>query len=456
MLEPIFSVSGLRGIVGKNLSPEIIRQVITVFIGFLGKGRYVIGRDTRPSGREMDFIVSSTLQELGCEVIELGICPTPTVVHFVRNEGGVRGGVVITASHNPLAWNGLKLVHPEGRFLFAEEVAQLQKELRGFKPGVSVVHNQKGGIGCFIENEAVARHITAIRKNGLFAGVNCSGLRVGVDAVNGAMSQAGCELVRAFGAEPVPIFCEPEPLQTEFPRGPEPTPSNLTQLSQLVRQEKLDLGFAFDPDGDRFSCVDEQGKALGEEATICLAGLYILPRLRGDVVVNLSTSRAIEDIAARFGVRVHRTKVGEANVVRKLLETGAALGGEGNGGVILPAINLTRDGLVAAATVLGLLSAGKRSLAELRQELPDYYLIKEVVPVPGFDINRLVEQAGVIFSGEVEIDQSDGVRFSGEGWWVHIRQSNTEPVIRLVAESSSRQAAEEIVSKVRAIIKGVN
>jgi phosphomannomutase len=178
--------------------------------------------------------------------------------------------------------------------------------------------------------------------------------------------------------------------------------------------------------------------------------------LRGDVVVNLSTSRAIEDIAARFGVRVHRTKVGEANVVRKLLETGAALGGEGNGGVILPAINLTRDGLVAAATVLGLLSAGKRSLAELRQELPDYYLIKEVVPVPGFDINRLVEQAGVIFSGEVEIDQSDGVRFSGEGWWVHIRQSNTEPVIRLVAESSSRQAAEEIVSKVRAIIKGVN
>ncbi|MGB9741919.1 MAG: phosphoglucosamine mutase [candidate division WOR-3 bacterium] len=455
MPAPIFSVSGLRGVFGESLNAETVSRVIAAFLRLFGPGRYVVGRDARPSGPELNAIVSGAVRQYGGEVTQLGVVPTPTVVHFVRTTGDVRAGIVITASHNPIQWNGLKLIHPNGRFLFADEVAELSRLIRdcearsveaiasGLRPA------QHSDVGAAIE-----RHIAAIRGNWLFANVNGQGLRIGIDAVNGAMSIAACELVRAFGAEPVPIFCSTERLEAGFPRGPEPVPENLTALSELVRKQRLDAGFAFDPDGDRFSCVDEQGVALGEEASLCLAALYILPRVKGDVVVNLSTSRAIDDLAARFGVRTFRTRVGEANVVQRLVETGAVLGGEGNGGVILPAINLTRDGLVAAATVLALASTSR--LSEIRRQLPEYQLVKTVLPAPIFDSERLLHRAGAIFDDEFTVDQQDGLRFAGKDWWVHIRQSNTEPVVRIVAEAKSRVAAQVLVNRVRRFLDGGN
>jgi phosphomannomutase len=451
MPAPIFSVSGLRGIVGTSLNAETVNRVIVALLRLFGPGRYVVGRDARPSGRMLNAVVSEAFRRYGGETVELGICPTPTAVHFVRTAGEVRGGVVITASHNPIEWNGLKLIHPDGRFLFENEVAELRRLLADITPD-DVFESDSSGMETADRGRAIERHIGAIRESRLFARLNCQGMRIGIDAVNGAMSEPACQLVRVFGAEPVPIFCSPEQLETGFPRGPEPVPENLTALSELVRKERLDAGFAFDPDGDRFSCVDEQGVPLGEEATICLAALYILPRVKGDVVVNLSTTRAIEDLASRFGVRVFRTRVGEANVVQRLMQTGAVLGGEGNGGVILPEINLTRDGLVAQATVMALTASSR--LSEIRHQLPEYQMVKAVLPVPIFDAERLRGAAGAIFSDEFTVEQEDGLRFAGRDWWVHIRQSNTEPVVRIVAEAKSRAAAEVLVNRVQRFLAG--
>lgn len=456
MSEPIFSVSGLRGVVGvKALSPELVSRVVKAFLRFCGLGRYAIGRDSRPSGRALRETVKAVLEQNRCQVIDLGVCPTPTVVRFVRTGEDFRGGMVITASHNPIDWNGLKLVHRDGRFLFAEEVAAVIQMMDGEG---SVTHSGTKEPLAGVEelSRAWYQHIAGIRQHYLFSSLNCNGMRFGVDAVNGAMSEPACELLRAFGAEPVAVNCEPNELDRGFPRGPEPLPENLSVLCRLVKEQGLDGGFAFDPDGDRCSVVDENGVPLGEEATVVLAALYFLPAVNSDLVVNLSTSRAVDDIAQQFGVKVFRTKVGEANVVRKMLETKAVLGGEGNGGVIFSEINLTRDGLVAVAAVLGLLRRTGNRLGAIRQSLPGYKMVKVVVPVMRFDPERLLFSLNRVFGGQFELDRTEGVRIAGADWWVHIRQSNTEPVVRIVAEAPSQDTAAEVINKVRLVIQGDN
>uniref|UniRef100_A0A7C3IMQ2 Phosphoglucosamine mutase n=3 Tax=candidate division WOR-3 bacterium TaxID=2052148 RepID=A0A7C3IMQ2_UNCW3 len=449
--EAIFSVSGLRGIAGRGLTAELVSRVTEVFCRLYGPGGFALGRDPRPSGSWIKDVVQKVLSEFRCQVFELGICPTPTAVHFVRQRG-LKGGLVITASHNPIEWNGLKLVHPAGRFLFADEVAALDRLMaEGSADSLYCCAGSEGGV--VSEAGAVDAHIAAIRRHPLFAGISAGGLRIGVDAVNGAMSGAAAALLRAFGAEPVTINCEPEKLSRGFPRGPEPVPGNLTALCQLVQAERLDAGFAFDPDGDRFSCVDENGVPLGEEATLGLAALFVLAQRKTDVVVNLSTSRMVDSIAERFGVRVLRTPVGEANVVRKMLETGAVLGGEGNGGVIFPEINSTRDGLVAAAAVLGLMRKSGKSLGAIRQELPEYHQVKSAVQAREFDVERLISNLER-YRGKVPIvDRSDGIRIDGGDWWVHIRKSNTEPAVRIIAEARSRMLAEDLVGQVRQLLE---
>jgi len=468
MAEPIFTISGLRGVVGENLFAETVRNMAGCYGRFLGPGRFAIGRDSRQSGAELAVAARAGFFESGCEVIDLGICPTPTVVHYVRSQK-VNGGIVITASHNPVDWNGIKFVHPEGRFLLPNEFEAL-KLVKAGKRTAQLEDAPLGSVipslsrnpflfarGRFFEEkcfsgDGISNHIRSIRESRFFRGVNGKGFRIGVDAVNGAASLAALEALRAFGCEVTPVFCQPDKANDGFPRRPEPNPENLSELCKLVQKEKLDAGFAFDPDGDRFSCVDEKGVPLGEEASLCLACLYILPQAQGDVVVNLSTSRAVEDVCARFGAKVIRTKVGEVFVIEKMLETGAVLGGEGNGGVIVPEINLTRDGLIAAAIVLGMMAKMGKRLSEIRSDLPQYFICKSVVAATEFNSDKLIAELRRE-GGDFAVDLTEGIRLVGDSWWVHIRKSNTEPIIRIVAEAKGKEAAQALVNRVRIFIK---
>ncbi len=443
---PLFTISGLRGVVGADLTPEHVARVAAGFGTFVGPGPVALGRDSRLSGEMFSAAAAAGLAAAGCEVVKLGVCPTPTVLHFVR-ANRLCGGTVVTASHNPDRWNGLKFCGADGTFLPPAVVAEFRARLEAGEPRraewTRLVPMRR-------DDSAVAGHIAAILSNDLFPALPRR-LRVGIDAVNGAASVAAVELARALGAEPVPVWCDPSPasLRSGFPRRPEPAPDGLGALAQVVRAEGLDLGIAFDPDGDRFSCVDETGTPLGEEATICLACRWVLPRRPGPVVVNLSTTGAVEDVCAQFGAAVTRSPVGEPAVVEAMRAAGAVLGGEGNGGVILPEVNFTRDGLVAAAVALEL--CARTPLSELRRELPDYRMVKTSVALSRAEFDARRGALAAAFPGAAA-DERDGMRLSGDGWWLHARASNTEPIARVIAEARAGVALEPLVERARAAL----
>jgi phosphomannomutase len=453
MQVPIFGISGLRGIVGDGLFPETVARYAAAFGTFVGHGTVAIGRDCRASGEMMHAAAVAGLIAVGCEVTDLGICPTPTVVHVTRR-GTLAGALMLTASHNPEQWNGMKFVSREGQFLSPDEVAAFRKLVKG----KGAKYADWDALRPVKKNpNAIYAHINSILSNELFRGIRPAlierKLKIGVDAVNGAASVAACQLVEALGAEPVRLYCSIEPMKqgAVFPRKPEPEAQNLSDLSNLVRERKLDLGIAFDPDGDRFSCVDETGVPLGEEATICLACKYVLPRRKGPVVVNLSTTRAVDDVCSELGVAVERAPVGEANVADRMEKVQAVLGGEGNGGVILPDLNFTRDGLVAAATVIGLTSQGREPLSVVGASLPRYQMVKTTMNLSREQFAERSEKLAKAFEGAV-VDRQDGLKFSLEDSWVHARPSNTEPIVRIIAEAKTEAQVKTIVDKVRQAI----
>ena len=455
MQSPIFGISGLRGIVGESLFPETVTRHAASFGTFVGHGTVAVGRDCRASGEMMLAAAIAGLTAVGCEVVDLGICPTPTVVHVTRR-GTLAGAMMLTASHNPEQWNGMKFVSREGQFLSPDEIAAFRKLLKG----KGAKYADWDALRPVKKNpNAIYAHINSILSNELFRGVRSAiierKLKVGVDAVNGAASIAACQLVEALGAEPVRLYCSIEPMKqgATFPRKPEPEAQNLGDLCTLVRDRKLDLGIAFDPDGDRFSCVDETGVPLGEEATICLACKYVLPKRKGPVVVNLSTTRAVDDVCAELGATVERTPVGEANVADRMEKVQAVLGGEGNGGVILPELNFTRDGLVAAATVIGLASLGKGPLSAIRATLPQYQMVKTSITLTREQFAERVDKLVKAFE-EAQLDRQDGLKFSMGDAWVHVRPSNTEAIVRIIAEGKTEASVKEVVDKARQALSG--
>ena len=450
MLPSVFGISGIRGIVGTDLTPETARFIGRGFGAFIGPGAVAVGRDARPSGEALEAAVVEGLRAAGCRVELLGICPTPTVLHRAR-AGSFRGAIVITASHNPEEWNGFKLVGGDGMFLAPGRVAEFRASIE--RDAVSAPAPPEPGTADRY-GDAVRDHVEAVASNELFSDIprQLAGrrIRVGVDAVNGAAAGAGQEIVRRLGAEPVGLFCSNDPgeLRAGFPRRPEPTEENLVALGALVKREGLDFGVGFDPDGDRAGFVDETGTPLGEEATICLACRYVLARRPGKVVVNLSTTRAVEDVCADFSSPVERAPVGEAAVVERMKATGAVLGGEGNGGVILPAVNFTRDGIVATACVLGLVAAPGAGLSARRGELPAYRMRKVKL---AFSRARLMERRARLeqeFAG-TDRDERDGLRFAGPDYWVHIRASNTEPAVRVIAERKGGGSPDDLIERAR-------
>jgi phosphomannomutase len=443
------SVSGIRGVIGDGLDAVVAARWAAAFGAWLPPGPVVIGRDTRPSGPVLLDAISSALRSTGHDVVDIGLASTPTTELEVQASDAV-GGVIITASHNPQQWNALKLLDGQGLFLGAEANAALQVLLdtgRGH-----VAWDRLGGIAR--RDGADARHIAALLALPWLdvRAIGARGFTAVVDAVEGAGGRLVPELLAALGVRCVPLHCGMSGL---FPHPAEPTPANLADLSAAVRREGADLGFAVDPDVDRLVLADASGRVLNEELTLAVATDFLLGREPGPVAINLSTTSLVEVVAARHGVGVTRTPVGEANVVDAMLREGAVVGGEGNGGVIYPALHPGRDALVGIAMVLQHLADTGLSLAELVGRFPPVAMIKDKFDQDGpFQADDIKAGLGVAL-GEGAVDDRDGLRWSGPAGWVHMRPSNTEPIVRVIAEAADEAQARDLVARARALCERI-
>ncbi len=439
------SISGARGIVGENLTPDVLLRIVSAFSDYLGDGAILIGRDSRPSGKSIEHFVGGILSMLGRDVYFAGILPTPTIALCTKSNGAA-GGIAITASHNPEQWNALKLLDSDGLFLSAEFWKSI--DLNTIFEHRWARYDEIGSIaehdGCVFEHikkviELPYVDVGAIRK---------AKFRVAYDGVGGAGPAVMIPLLRELGAEIVPIGHK---MDGEFIHSPEPIPENLIMLSELVREHGADIGIATDPDADRLAIVDENGVPIGEEMTLALATEQILSHTPGDVVVNLSTSTVIDWIAQKYNVEVHRTPVGEYWVSKKMLEIGAVVGGEGNGGVIVPQMHPVRDAATAISSILTLLAHKEKTVSEVCAEFPAKTMLKTKFPFDS-NFNILGEKILKEFSPN-RIDNNDGVWFQIPDGFVHIRASNTEPVVRVIVEASDEKTAENFVSRAKNIIK---
>ncbi len=441
----IKSTSGIRGIVGSGIDPVLVTQYAAAFGTMLKRGKVVVGRDSRPSGEAYLKAVVAGLTSVGINVVEIGIVPTPTVEIAVKNLKAA-GGICITASHNPSPWNALKFFNKTGEFITPQEYKRLDavftKGRFDFKP-----HNRIGKI----EQQLnwIEEHIKKTLKVPFVnkAAVKRRKFKVVVDAINGAGSTALPELLRHMGVQVTELNCDGS---GKFVREPEPIPKNLRQLGIAVKARKAHLGMACDPDADRLALVDENGKPIGEELTLALAVRQVLSKKKGGVVINLSTSRVTENVATEAGANVHYAKVGEANVVQAMRSRRALVGGEGNGGVILPSFHAGRDALIAAALVLTLLAQEKTSLSSLVDSLPTYYNKKTKAPLPDDFAKRLqrFEREAHKILGAVKADHRDGIRLDFDEGWVQLRPSNTEPIFRLIVETQSKRSTDRLVKQV--------
>ena len=452
----MIGVSGMRGTIGGTLTPGVVSRMASAFAVWLDASgpradgtplRVVIGRDSRPSGFWVRDAAAAALQASGIAVVDLDIVTTPGVAMMIKH-AGADAGLVITASHNPVEWNGLKFLSRDQRALppaDAKRVKQLYEE--GATRYVRVEHVVQPQRN----TETHALHVRRVLDYLDVLGISTKRFKVVLDSVNGAGSVAGATLLNKLGCQLVHINAMPNGL---FPHEPEPIEKNLTGLADEVRRQRAHVGFAQDPDADRLAIVDENGRYIGEEYSLALAARYMLGKRRGGTVVaNLSSSRMIDDIAQQFGGRVARTPVGEANVIEAMLAQQAVIGGEGNGGVIDPRVVPGRDSLVAMGYVLQLMADTGKSVSQLVAELPRYEIVKTKFECRREDAERAVEAIKGEFSSE-SVDTQDGIRIDwhADRTWVHARPSNTEPIMRIIAEAPDRGAAEEKISRVRAVV----
>ena len=435
----IRSASGLRGIAEDHFTPELIDQYILAFITTQNIKSCVIGRDGRPSGKQIAQWVIDSLHKKGINVDNCGLATTPTMQIMTENEN-YDGGIVITASHNPSEYNGLKFLQTDGTFLSPDQCEELFKAVDqnvSINPpdSLGVVSDYSTANEEHIEKVLAAKCIDAdnIRKKKF---------KVVIDAVNGAGSFILPILCEQLGCEVVTMNCNGD---GNFTRGAEPLAENLNELEQKVLSDRADIGFATDPDGDRLSIVSNKGKAIGEEYTLVLAVKNFINSQESMVVTNLSTSMMLDNIADK----TIRTKIGEAHVVKKMNELNIAIGGEGNGGVILKEVHLGRDSLVAISMILNLLSSSGKSISDEISNIPKYLMIKDKIHIDSkIDFDSLEN----IFDCD-EINKLDGIKFSWPNKWIHIRQSNTEPIIRIFAEASTQDEVDELINTLKNYLK---
>jgi phosphomannomutase len=439
------SISGVRGVVGESLTPTLLVRFAQAFGTYTGPGVIVIGRDTRTSGEMVRQAVVAGLLSSGCRVVDLDICPVPTVQLLVR-ERRARGGICITASHNPAEWNALKFINSAGLFLADAQARQLldiyhQGEYRKVAGAeMRSVEPLAGAIDLHIKTilDALGPLPRGARR-----------LRVAIDSCNGAGFVAAPRLLEALGVEVVALNVTPDGL---FPRGAEPVEENLGQLMAAVREHGCDVGFAQDMDADRLAIVSERGRAIGEEYTLVLAARFVLDHKRGSVVANLATTSALDAVAARFDCPIYRSKIGEANVAEEMLRRGAVIGGEGNGGVIYPRLNFARDSLVGMALVLHLLAETKQTVSQLINDLPHTFMIKEKLDCRSDKIRAVLKMTRAEYA-KWPMDLRDGVKVTTPDGWFLVRGSNTEPIIRIVAEAKDQESARSMIEDVRGRVR---
>lgn len=434
------SISGVRGVIGQSLTPTLLTRFAQAFGTHTGSGTIVIGRDPRTSGEMVKHAVIAGILSSGGRVVDIGVCPVPTVQLQVRRRRA-QGGIAITASHNPAEWNALKFIGSNGLFLDggqARELLDIYHQGEYTKVGSEEIRTVEEVEG------ATEAHIKAILDALGPLPSQAKRLKVVLDSCNGAGSIVGPKLLEALGAEVIPINVTPD---GSFPRPAEPVPENLGDLCDAVKKHGADVGFAQDMDADRLAIVNEQGIPIGEDYTLVLAALYVLGRERGPVVANLSTTSALEDVAKKFDCPLFLTKIGEVNVTDKMQQQNAVIGGEGNGGVIYPRINFARDSLVGMALVLHLLAESGKTVSQLMDQFPRYSVVKEKMVCPSEKIPAILRMLRQEY-GEFPLDTRDGVKVTlPEGWFL-VRGSNTEPIIRVVAESRSESQAREIVTRI--------
>ncbi len=455
----IKSISGIRGTIGgkagEGLNPLDIVKFTSAYATLIRKtckvqsNKIVVGRDARISGEMVKNTVVGTLMGLGWDVVDIDLASTPTTELAVTMEGAA-GGIILTASHNPRQWNALKLLNERGEFLNAqegEEVLRLAEaeefefadvdHLGTYRKDLS--YNQKH-IDSVLALELVDRE--AIRK---------AGFRVAIDCVNSVGGIILPELLEQLGVQQVEkLFCEPT---GNFAHNPEPLEKNLTDIMQLMKQSDLDVAFVVDPDVDRLAVISEDGSMYGEEYTLVTVADYVLKHTPGNTVSNLSSTRALRDVTQRYGMSYSASAVGEVNVVTTMKETNAVIGGEGNGGVIYPASHYGRDALVGIALFLSHLAHEGKKVSEIRTTYPAYYMAKDKVDLtPDIDVDAILQKVKEIYSSE-EINDIDGVKIDFEDKWVHLRKSNTEPIIRIYSEAATPEAAQEIARKIMDVIR---
>lgn len=436
-------VSGLRGTIGGSLSPELAARYGTAagswFVHTHGgqKVTLVVGRDSRPSGGMVERAVVSGLEAAGCDVIMLGILSTPGVAIMAQHLHA-DGGIVITASHNPIQWNGIKIIRADGVAPPPDEAQVIIRRFHENEVHLADIETLGHASLC---DEGARTHVEKVLEIVDVSAIQRAGLKAVVDSVNGAGGYEAQLLLDALGVQRVAM--NPEPTGW-FSHAPEPVAANLVDLKHRVGKEQADVGFAQDPDADRLAIVDETGRYIGEEYTLALAGMHLL-RQGDPVVANLSTSRMIDDIASAVGARVIRTAVGEANVAAGMRKSGARLGGEGNGGVILGDISLVRDSLIGMALTLEMLAKRKEPLSAIVDSIPGYAIIKDKVEATDELKAALEPKLREAFSQQ-RIDTQDGVRVDWEDRWVHVRPSNTEPIVRLIAEAKDHDSAAALIA----------
>jgi phosphomannomutase len=440
------SVSGIRGRVGEALTPEVVARYAAAFGAWsIARGtsrQIVVGRDSRVSGPMFHRIVVGTLQLVGCDVIDIGLTTTPGCQLAVEHHHAA-GGLMLSASHNPIEWNALKFIGASGLFLEAAEGTAMRALVEQGTP-----HANWDRIGRVVPDDAVAeRHVDSVLAIPYVdaAGIRKRRFKVALDCVRGAGATIMPRLLERLGCEVVSINMEPD---GRFPREPEPVPENLGELERLVKESGADIGLAVDPDVDRLALVADGGRAIGEDYTLALAARVVLRHRRGPLVTNLSTSLVVEDAARVAGVEVVRAPVGEVNVAVRMRELKAPIGGEGNGGVILPEVHLGRDAPIGAALVLQLLLEEGRPLSAIVGSLPRYVIVKDKLPRPNASLDAVYSALRSAFP-DAAADMQDGLRLAWPDRWVHVRPSGTEPIVRVIAEAPDEAGARELVRRSR-------
>jgi len=457
----IKSISGIRGTIGGKAGDGLSPLDTIKFVGAYAqwvrsrskseKVKVVVGRDARISGEMVNQIVTGTLMGMGVDVINIGLATTPTTEIAVTNENA-QGGIILTASHNPKQWNALKLLNEKGEFLSGSDGT----EVLAIAENEDFVFADVDYLGKMVEkNDYLDIHIKQITDLALVdvQAIKAANFKVVIDGVNSVGGVSIPALLKAIGvSNVVELYCEPNGI---FPHNPEPLPEHLTEISKLVKEEKAHLGFVVDPDVDRLAIVNEDGTMFGEEYTLVAVADYILQNKKGNTVSNMSSSRALRDVTNNHGGKYFASAVGEVNVVESMKANNAVIGGEGNGGIIYPELHYGRDALVGIALFLTHLAKSGKRCSDMRSQYPEYVIAKKKMQLtPEINVDNILESIKSKFK-DYEINDIDGVKIEFDHGWVHLRKSNTEPIIRIYAESRDVKSADELANKIINEIKSM-